>query len=183
MIEFGAKLVLKDRMYATLQKNLKMQRNFTEQVNKTSSSIKALGGQKADPVITARDKASGVIDGIRSTIEQVSSAVATPQVKLEDKATSKADVIVDKIKELKNMAVAPVIRLKDKATDTANKLKRKLKDIATNYTPIVRIRDKASVGISKIKNTLGGRKNEKFIQKQFNRDFARGYYCTRSCWL
>lgn len=156
MMEAGLRLSLKDGMSAVLQKNLKLQKDFTAQVEQATVGVRSLGKAKADPVITARDQATDIINGIRSNMEQVASVVATPEVTVEDRASSKADIILDKLKELKNMAVSPIIRIKDKATSTADKLKKKLKDIATNYTPIVRIRDKASVGISKIKNTLGG---------------------------
>lgn len=156
MIEAGLRLSLKDNMSATIQKNIKLQREFSQQVEQANLGVRSLGKAKADPIITARDQATKVVESVRSTIEQVANAVATPEVEIKDKATSKADEILERIRELKKMAVSPVVRLKDKVTDNANKLKRKLKELATNYTPIVRIRDKASQGISKIKNTLGG---------------------------
>ena len=40
MIEFGAKLSLKDNMSATLQKNLKMQKKFSDQVTRTLNILK-----------------------------------------------------------------------------------------------------------------------------------------------
>ena len=53
-VEFGAKLYLKDNMYATLKKNMELQKSYSQQINDTSSSISMLGKQKADPVITSR---------------------------------------------------------------------------------------------------------------------------------
>ena len=38
-VEFGAKLYLKDNMYATLKKNLGLQREFSEQIDKTNASM------------------------------------------------------------------------------------------------------------------------------------------------
>lgn len=40
MIEFGAKLTLKDNMAATLQKNLDLQRQFSQQVERVNSGVK-----------------------------------------------------------------------------------------------------------------------------------------------
>ena len=42
-VEFGAKLYLKDNMYATLKKNLGLQREFSEQVDKTNASMQQMG--------------------------------------------------------------------------------------------------------------------------------------------
>ena len=52
MIEFGARLSLKDNMYAALQRNLNLQREFSEQIDRTNSSIRGLGSQRANPTIT-----------------------------------------------------------------------------------------------------------------------------------
>ena len=156
MLEFGAKLSLKDNMYATLQKNLRAQREFTEQVNRTSSSIRGLGQQTANPTIGVNDRASGMIENVRDAVEQIDRTTATPELSIDDLATQKADQIEENLKRIAKMAVAPVVRLKDNITSEAGKIKQKLKDIATTYTPIVRIRDMATQGIAKIKNTLGG---------------------------
>ena len=51
MIEFGARLSLKDNIYATMQKNLKLQKQFTEQVEQTRASVKGLGNAKASPIM------------------------------------------------------------------------------------------------------------------------------------
>lgn len=157
MIEFGARLSLKDNMYATLQKNLKLQKQFSEQVDKTSSSIKGLGSQRANPTITANDKASGVIGSIVNTLANVSNTVATPVVKVLDGATNKIDAIEQKIKAIKKTIVSPVVKLKDTATAKVEKLKQSLKAISSRvFAPIVKIKDSASKLLAKIKNTLGG---------------------------
>ena len=46
-VEFGAKLYLKDNMYATLKKNLGLQREFSEQVDKTNASMQQMGRTRA----------------------------------------------------------------------------------------------------------------------------------------
>lgn len=184
MIEFGAILSLKDRMAATLKKNLDLQRQFSQQVERVNSGVKKLGNQKANPTIMAQDDASEVIDTIRDglksvsmimadpeiTIEDAASAVAeqlrstlesldamgvSPKVEVKDEATAQADEIADKIREIGKYVASPVIKLKDLISSEAGKISRKLKEIATTYTPIVKIRDAASQGLSKIKNTLG----------------------------
>lgn len=156
MVEAGLRLSLKDNMYATMQKNLKLQRQFSEQIERTSSSIRGLGSQRANPTITANDRASGIIQSVKNTVKTVANMVATPEVGVEDRATKKVDAILQKIKEIKKTVVTPVIRLKDNATATAGKIKQRLKDLARTYAPIVKIKDLASKLISKIKNTLGG---------------------------
>lgn len=185
MIEFGARLSLKDNMLATMKKNLQTQKEFSETVKQTSSSIKELGKAKADPVIKARDNASGIVNGVRRALRLVDSTISAPEVSLEDKATAdlktlnkeieklnhaklltKAEVedeatkkleeINEKMRKMASTVISPVIRLRDLTTSTVGKIKQRLKEIAVNYTPIVRLRDLATQGISKIKNTLGG---------------------------
>lgn len=155
-VEFGAKLYLKDNMYATLKKNMELQKSYSQQINDTSSSISKLGKQKADPVITAHDKATEVLNSVRENIDNLSQQKALTKAEVQDEASKKVDEIVEKIKEIKKTAVSPIIHLKDMVSPTVGKIKQRLKEIATTYTPIVRIRDLATQGISKIKNTLGG---------------------------
>ena len=65
MIEFGAKLSLKDNMAATLQKNLELQRKFTQQIAQTNASVKELGKTKVNTSINATDNASGVLSVVK----------------------------------------------------------------------------------------------------------------------
>lgn len=88
MVEFGAKLSLKDNMYATLQKNLKMQKQFTSQVNKTSASVKSLGKQKANPVIKAKDLATKTLTAVKNTLKAVGSTTAKAVVAIKDVASA-----------------------------------------------------------------------------------------------
>lgn len=203
MIEFGARLSLKDNMLSVMKKNLQMQREFSESVKQTSSSITELGKKKADPVISARDKATGIIGGIRKVLGITDTMVSSPEVSLDDLATEdlrqlkkemerlnhvklltrvevddeaskKLEEIDEKMKELATKVVAPIIRLRDLTSSALGKIKQKLKEIAVNYTPIVRLRDLATQGISKIKNTLGGLGSKAFTAVVGLKDNATG---------
>ena len=63
-VEFGAKLYLKDNMYATLKKNLGLQREFSEQVDKTNASMQQMGRTRVNATINATDNASGVVESV-----------------------------------------------------------------------------------------------------------------------
>ena len=138
MMEFGAKLSLKDNMYATLKKNVQMQREFKERVDQTNMAVKGLGKVKATTTISANDKATAIVQSVRNTVETVGAMTATPEMSVKDTATKKVDAILEKIREAKSMVVSPVIRLRDNVTSSVGKIKRRLKEIATTYTPIVR---------------------------------------------
>lgn len=130
MKEFGAKLVLKDKMSEALKNNVKQQKEFSKQVQQTRQAVKDLGKSSSTPTVA--------------------------KVQVQDEATQKANLIVNKLRELRSKITSPIITLKDNATDKTNRIKAKLKALATNFTPIVKIRDLATQGLSKIKNTLGG---------------------------
>ena len=156
MFEFGAKLTLHDDMAGVMKKNIELQRQFREQLSRSGIEIGKLNKQKADPVITAHDRATDVLNSVKENIDNLSQQKALTKAEVQDEASKKVDEIVEKIKEIKKTAVSPVIHLKDMVSPTVGKIKQRLKEIATTYTPIVRIRDLATQGISKIKNTLGG---------------------------
>ena len=52
-VEFGAKLYLKDNMYATLKKNLGLQREFSEQIDKTNASMQQMGRTRVNATIVS----------------------------------------------------------------------------------------------------------------------------------
>lgn len=163
MIEFGAKLSLKDNMAATLQKNLELQRKFTQQIAQTNAGVKELGKAKVNTSINATDNASGVLNVVKDGVEKVKqsflsvgSVKIAPKAEIDDQATAQADKIANKIKEIGRFVASPVVKLKDLISSEAGRISKKLKEIATTYTPIVRLRDAASQGLAKIKNTLGG---------------------------
>ena len=156
MFELGVRFKAYDGMAGTIKKQLDLQKQFREQLSSTGIEIGKLNKQKADPVITAHDKATGVLNSVRENIDNLSQQKALTKAEVQDEASKKVDEIVEKIKEIKKTAVSPVIHLKDMVSPTVGKIKQRLKEIATTYTPIVRIRDLATQGLSKIKNTLGG---------------------------
>lgn len=88
-VEFGAKLYLKDNMYATLKKNMELQKSYSQQINDTSSSISKLGKQKANPVITAHDKATGVLNSVKENIDNLSQQKALTKAEVQDEASKR----------------------------------------------------------------------------------------------
>ena len=156
MFELGVRFKAYDGMAGTIKKQLDLQKQFREQLSSTGIEIGKLNKQKADPVITAHDRATDVLNSVKENIDNLSQQKALTKAEVQDEASKKVDEIVEKIKEIKKTAVSPVIHLKDMVSPTVGKIKQRLKEIATTYTPIVRIRDLATQGISKIKNTLGG---------------------------
>lgn len=156
MFELGVRFKAYDGMAGTIKKQLDLQKQFREQLSSTGIEIGKLNKQKADPVITAHDRATDVLNSVKENIDNLSQQKALTKAEVQDEASKKVDEIVEKIKEIKKTAVSPVIYLKDMVSPTVGKIKQRLKEIATTYTPIVRIRNLATQGISKIKNTLGG---------------------------
>lgn len=65
MVNFGARINLKDNMSATLIKNLKIQQEFTKQISQTNASVKELGKSNINTSISATDNASDIIDIVR----------------------------------------------------------------------------------------------------------------------
>lgn len=100
MIEFGARLSLKDNMYATMQKNIKQQKKFSEQVEKTRSSIGKLGKQKANPIIAVKDKASKIISNTVQGLKNIGKAVAKATITIKDKATAVLSKVGGMLKSL-----------------------------------------------------------------------------------
>lgn len=155
MVEFGAKLSLKDNMSATLQKNVKMQQDFSRQVKETDSSIQGLGKRKANPIIQLRDMATANLMGIKRDLRAMSNERALTRVEVEGEAMRQVDEITKKLNRLKSMVASPFIKVKDAVSAKVDNVKAKLKQIATTFTPIVKLRDAVSTGLAKIKNTLG----------------------------
>ena len=184
MIEFGARLSLRDNMYATLQRNLNLQRSFTEQIERTSSSIRGLGSQSANPTITANDRASDIIENVRDTLniagamnvspevaiedsasgvlgaiqdtlDAVNATTATPEVEVEDGATTLLGRIRNELNSVGRVRIAPRAQIEDEATARVEQINNKLRDLGRRVaSPFVRLRDKASSGISNITHRL-----------------------------
>ena len=94
-VEFGAKLYLKDNMYATLKKNLGLQREFSEQIDKTNASMQQMGRTRVNATINATDNASGVVESVRQTVNSVGNTTVSPEVSLQDNASGVIGAIQD----------------------------------------------------------------------------------------
>lgn len=75
MIEFGARLSLKDNMSATIKKNIENQKKFSKQVKDTDNNIKKLGKRKANPIIKLKDNATKGINKIKEKLKSVPSTM------------------------------------------------------------------------------------------------------------
>ena len=156
MIEFGARLSLKDNMYATLQKNVKMQKQFSEQVKRTANNIKDLGKAKVAPVIKAKDQATSIITKVKEQVKTAGKMVAKPFITVKDGATKALNKITSPIKKLGKTVAKPLVALKDRASPILSKIKGALKGIgSTTAKAMVAIKDGATAGLSKIKSMLG----------------------------
>lgn len=100
MKEFGARLVLKDKMGDALKKNAKQQQQFTKQINNTKKAVQSLGKTKANPVLTVKDKITSHVSKIGSKLKAVGSMVAKPFVGVKDEASGKLSGIESMIKKL-----------------------------------------------------------------------------------
>ena len=87
MVEFGAKLSLKDNMSASIQKAIKQQKEFSKQIKDTSNKIKQLAKQKIAPIIKVKDTATKIINKVKNGLKAVGKFVATPFIKIKDGAT------------------------------------------------------------------------------------------------
>lgn len=155
MVEFGARLSLKDNMYATLQKNLKMQRKFSEQVKQVSNNVKALGKAKAAPIIKAKDQASAVVKKIKDNLKAVGKAVAKPFITVKDGATKIINKVTSPLKKLGKMVAKPFIKIKDGASKVLSPIWNGLKKIGSTVAKAaVKIKDGATAALSKIGGML-----------------------------
>lgn len=130
MVEFGAKLSLKDNMYATLQKNLKAQQEFSKQIKATANAIKHLAKQKLAPVLKVTDKATKVINKIKTGLKTVGKTVAKPFVFLKDGASKLISRVKAKLTEIKQKHEAKVA-LKDQASAGLGNITNLVKKLAT----------------------------------------------------
>ena len=130
MVEFGAKLSLKDNMYATLQKNLKMQKQFSEQVKRTSTNVKTLAKAKIAPVIRAKDKATQTVNKVKNGLKTVGKTIAKPFVAVKDLATPILNKVKNTVKSVGSAVAKPVVAIKDMATAGLSKIKNLLGTLA-----------------------------------------------------
>ena len=155
MIEFGARLSLKDNMYATLQKNLKMQQQFTEQVKRTNDSVKNLGKAKANPTIQAKDNATSTVNRVKEQLKAIAKTVVKPFITVKDKATSTVTKVKNGLKAIGKAITKPFVTIRDRASPLLSKLGGGLKKVGgTIAKPFVALKDGATAGLSKIGGLL-----------------------------
>ena len=154
-VEFGARLSLKDNMAATLQKNLDLQRRFTQQVAQTNASVQAFARTKVNTSINATDNASGVIRTVREGLNAANNMVADPDLSVTDRATEVINKVKDGLSKVAHTVTKPVVAIKDTASKGIDKIKTGLKAVGkTVAKPFIQLKDKASPIIDKIKNGL-----------------------------
>lgn len=75
-------------MSATLLKNLKTQKKFSDEVNKTSNNVKKLDKSKANPKIKVDDKATPAIEKVKSGLKAVGNTTVKAVVGIKDTASA-----------------------------------------------------------------------------------------------
>lgn len=156
MVEFGARLSLKDNMSATIKKNLMLQKKFTEQVKTTNENLKKLAQVKAKPIIEAKNKATAQINKVKESLKTLGKRVASPIIKVKDLATKAIQKVTSPFKKLGKMIAKPFIYVKDKASPIIKKISEPLKRLGKGVTKIgVAVKDMATAGLSKIKSLTG----------------------------
>ncbi len=146
MMEFGARLSLKDNMYATLQKNLNQQKKFQEQVKSTREHLGKLAKQKVNPIIKVKDKSKTQYNKVRNRLKLINKTIAKPFIVVKDKTSKTISKVKSKIKLLGRMVATPFIKVKNsKAIRGIGKVHQKLKQVGRFVAkPIIKLKDGAS---------------------------------------
>lgn len=154
-VEFGVRLSLKDNMAATLQRNLDLQRQFTQQTAQTNAAVQSLGRTRVNTSINATDNASGVIRTVREGLNAANGMVADPDLSVTDRATEVINKVKDGLSKVAHTVAKPVVAVRDTASKGIDKIKTGLKTVGkTVAKPFIQLKDKASPIINKIKNGL-----------------------------
>ena len=155
MIEFGAKLALKDNMIAVIQKNIQAQKKLTDQVNKSREALGKLSKGKHQIKVdgTSAQKEAQKISNKLGELSKV--ITSTVQVETSP-AHAQINKLLEKLKEIKRNPVY----IKAEANVQAAKrrlveIKEKL-DIMKNkvVSPIIKLKDTASKKIQTIKKSV-----------------------------
>ena len=155
MIEFGARLSLKDNMHATLQKNLKTMREFSSQVKRVNDSVKAVARTKVAPIIKAKDNATAVLNRVKSRLKAIGSTVAKPFITVKDGVSPITNKIKRTLKTVGKTVAKPIIALKDGASKVIGSVGKGLKKVGSTVArATVAIKDGAMAGLSKIGGML-----------------------------
>ena len=154
-IEFGARLSLRDNMYATLRRNLNLQRDFSEQIDRTNASVQQLGRTRVNTTINATDNASGVIDSIMETVENAGSTTVSPEVSLEDNASGVLGAIQDTLDTVNTTTAAPTVGVQDEATPTVNRVEQEVTGLnRVRALTRAEVDDQASDKVERITNRI-----------------------------
>lgn len=155
MVEFGAKLSLKDSMYATLAKNVAQMKNFQEQVESTRETLDKLTNSKYDVGVNNAD-AKAKCKEIEDSVKRLHQSDIEAQIKAnDDEAIKKVTEVKQKLTEIKDKTFAPVVELRDKITQKVDNAKRNLELLRNKViAPVLTVKDRATVQIEKIKSTV-----------------------------
>lgn len=136
MMEFGAKLSLKDSMYATLQKNLQKQKEFSKQIQQTRKAIRDTSKEKLKLVMdkTGATKAIQEVNKVRDRLKAVGRTVARPFIKAKDMASSIISKVHSGLKKVGSFIAKPVIAIKDGASKALSGMGGMLKSLAKGAT-------------------------------------------------
>ena len=147
MIEFGARLSLRDNMSATLQRTLQTQRRFSEQIRRTTENVRAFGRARVAPVLQVRDRATQAVNRVRNGLRSVGRTITRPFVAVRDIASPVIHKIGDGLKAIGRTTVKAMVALKDGASAGLSKIKSMLGTLAKGATIAVGV---AGAGISAI---------------------------------
>ena len=155
MVEFGAKLSLKDSMYATLAKNVAQMKSFQEQVESTRETLDKLTNSKYDVGVNNAD-AKAKCKEIEDSVKRLHQSDIEAQIKAnDDEAIKKVTEVRDKLTEIKDKVFAPVVSVKDQISQKVDSTKRNLELLRNKViAPVLTVKDKATVQIEKIKSTV-----------------------------
>lgn len=183
-VEFGAKLYLKDNMYATLKKNLGLQREFSEQIGKTNASMQQMGRTRVNATINATDNASGVVESVRQTVNSVGNTTVSPEVSLQDNASGVIGAIQDTLDTVNTTTATPEVEVEDnasptisevesrvhrlgnvraltraevddQATEKVERITQRIKDLTKKvFSPVIKLKDLTVSTVGKIKQRL-----------------------------
>lgn len=154
MVEFGAKLTLKDSMSAVIQKNIQKQKEFRKEVEATREALQraSKGSYEVKMKTSAAQKE---VNKIADKMKSLTKTVISPVIKAKDNATATVNKLKSRLTALAKMAVSPVIKAKDTASKIVGSVSSKLKTLGSKIvSPIVRAKDAATSVISKISGAL-----------------------------
>ena len=145
MIEFGAKLSLKDAMYATLVKNVQQMRQFQNEVNSTREALdRATNGRYNVDVETSAAQRN--LDNVRENLERVRSQDVTATVGVDaSQAHREADSIRETVEQLRTPAQLRIEANDTEAQHRVQALRTRMQELANRaIAPVIRLRDQAS---------------------------------------